>query len=221
MVADQIRDLIIRDDLHLGEQLSENALADKLGVSRTPVREAFLVLASERLVEVRPQRGTFVFRCDATEIRELCELREVLEEGALRLGYERGGAALLETLVEIVTAGEAVSARSPAEYQLHDHAFHQAIVDATANRELQRAYARVSGRVRSLRYRYTRTIEEVSGSQAGHRAILEALQRDDLDGAALVMRDHVYSSLRNFERRFAERDDAQDRGDTEIEESRA
>ena len=61
----------------------------------------------------------------------------------------------------------------------------------------------------------------MSGSQAGHRAILEALQRDDLDGAALVMRDHVYSSLRNFERRFAERDDAQDRGDTEIEESRA
>src|SRR4051812_29058528 len=85
LVVDQIRDLIVTGQLHLGEQLSENHLAERLGVSRTPVREAFMRLAVERLVEVRPQRGTFVFACGPGEFREICELRAILEAGALRL----------------------------------------------------------------------------------------------------------------------------------------
>ena len=68
--TEQIRDLVITDKLGLGEQLSEQALAEQLGVSRTPVREAFLRLQTERLVEVKPQRGTFVFQYDTTELRE-------------------------------------------------------------------------------------------------------------------------------------------------------
>src|SRR5258708_37174119 len=84
IVIDQIRDLIITDKLTLAEQLSENTLAEQLGVSRTPVREAFLRLESEGLVEVRPQRGTFVFQYDATELREILELREGLEAGVPR-----------------------------------------------------------------------------------------------------------------------------------------
>ena len=88
-MVEQIRDLIITDKLGLGEQLSEQALAEQLGVSRTPVREAFLKLQTERLVEVKPQRGTFVFQYDTTELREICELREVLEPGALRIAIKR------------------------------------------------------------------------------------------------------------------------------------
>ena len=71
LVTDQIRDLIISDKLALGEQLSEQDLSEQLGVSRTPVREAFQRLEMERLVEIRPQRGTYVFRCDITELREI------------------------------------------------------------------------------------------------------------------------------------------------------
>ena len=83
MVITQIRELIVSGRLVLGEQLSESALAEQLGVSRTPVREAFLRLETERLVEVRPQRGTFVFQYGVAELRDICELREVLETGAL------------------------------------------------------------------------------------------------------------------------------------------
>ena len=85
LVTDQIRDLIISDKLALGEQLSEKDLSEQLGVSRTPVREAFQRLEMERLVEIRPQRGTYVFRYDITELREISELREILETGALRM----------------------------------------------------------------------------------------------------------------------------------------
>src|SRR5471030_2539786 len=74
MVLTQIRELIVSGRLGLGEQLSEGALAEQLGVSRTPVREAFLRLETERLVVVRSRRGTFVFQYDASELRDICEL---------------------------------------------------------------------------------------------------------------------------------------------------
>jgi DNA-binding GntR family transcriptional regulator len=205
IVTDQIRELIITGGLALGEQLSENTLAEQLSVSRTPVREAFLRLATERLVEVQPQRGTFVFDCDAAGIRALCELREVLESGALRLAWHRQGAALVRDLQMINAAGEVASARSAAAYQPHDHAFHQTLVAAADNGELVEAYARVAGRVRALRYRYTRTVQEVQSSQAAHRQIVEHLAQGDVDAAVMVMREHVYASLHNFERRHAER----------------
>lgn len=205
IVTDQIRELIITGGLELGEQLSENTLAEQLNVSRTPVREAFLRLGTERLVEVRPQRGTFVFDCDAAGIRALCELREVLETGALRLAFRRRGAALIEELGRINAAGEIASVRSAAAYQPHDHAFHHALIGASDNPELVEAYARVAGRVRALRYRYTRTVEEVGKSQAAHQALAAHLAAGDVDAAARVMREHVYASLHNFERRHVER----------------
>lgn len=205
IVTDQIRELIITGGLELGEQLSENTLAEQLNVSRTPVREAFLRLGAERLVEVRPQRGTFVFDCDAAGIRALCELREVLETGALRLAYHRRGAALIEALGRINAAGEIASVRSAAAYQPHDHAFHQALIGASENPELVEAYARVAGRVGALRHRYTRTVDEVRKSQATHQEIQAHLAAGDIDAAVHLMREHVYASLHNFERRHVER----------------
>lgn len=204
IVTDQIRELIITGGLKLGEQLSENTLAEQLNVSRTPVREAFMRLASEHLVEVKPQRGTFVFDCDAAGIRAICELREVLETGALRLGYCRNGVELIRQLETINAQGAEASGRSATAYQPLDHAFHQAIVAATENDELVQAYSQVAGRVRALRYRYTRTVEEVQKSQAVHQEMVGHLTRDDIEAAVTVMRAHVYASLHNFERRHGE-----------------
>src|SRR5258708_2618505 len=99
MVIAEIRELIVSGRLPLGEQLSEGALAEQLGVSRTPVREAFLRLETERLVEVRPQRGTFVFQYDATELREICELREGLETGCLPITLARDRPPLIAAFV--------------------------------------------------------------------------------------------------------------------------
>ena len=111
LVVEQIRDLIITDKLGLGEQLSEQALAEQLGVSRTPVREAFLRLQTERLVEVKPQRGTFVFQYEMTELREMCELREVLETGALRVALGRDRDGLIKELRARHKTAESIVAR--------------------------------------------------------------------------------------------------------------
>ncbi|MBV9218776.1 MAG: GntR family transcriptional regulator [Methylobacteriaceae bacterium] len=198
IVADRIRDLIITDKLRLGEQLSENALAEQLGVSRTPVREAFLRLETERLVEVRPQRGTFVFRYDATELREICELREVLETGALRVGLARDRAGLIEALRATVEAAQAAVALGPAAYQAFDTAFHETLLAASSNRELIGAYGRISGRVRAIRFRLTTSVRQIGASQRHHRRILDEMQAGaDANAEALLAR-HVYRSYRFF-----------------------
>jgi DNA-binding GntR family transcriptional regulator len=197
MVLDQIRELIVTGRLALGEQLSEGALAEQLGVSRTPVREAFLKLETENMVEVRPQRGTFVFYYDAAQLRDISELRGVLELGALRIALTRNRAALIAGLDR--SAGEAEAAGFDAVgYQVFDAAFHGALIEASENRELIEAYERISGRVRAIRYRFTHSHEQVARSQRDHRDIVEAL-RGGRDAEAMKrLGKHVYAGYELF-----------------------
>ena len=208
IVADRIRDLIITDKLRLGEQLSENALAEQLGVSRTPVREAFLRLETERLVEVRPQRGTFVFRYDATELREICELREVLETGALRVGLGRDRAGLIGALRASVEAAQPALALGPAAYQAFDTAFHETLVAASNNRELIGAYRRISGRIRAIRFRLTTSLQQIGASQRQHRRIVDEMQAGAVANAEALLTRHVYRSYRFFLERSGRRKSA-------------
>ncbi|HEY1722039.1 MAG TPA: GntR family transcriptional regulator [Magnetospirillaceae bacterium] len=196
LVLDQIRDLIITDKLQLGDQLSENALSEQLGVSRTPVREAFLHLAAERLVEVKPQRGTFVFQYDLTELREISELREVLETGAMRVAIKHDRRRLVDGLANQVEAAEAAIHLGPAAYQSHDTAFHETLVRASDNRELIDAYQRISGRIRAIRYRLTTTQDQIAQSQYHHRGILESMRAGDDADAIAHLTSHVYNSYR-------------------------
>jgi len=196
LVVDRIRDLVVTGRLALGEQLSENVLAERLGVSRTPVREAFLRLEAERLVEVRPQRGTFVFRVDADEVRDICELREILETGALRVALARDPAALAAALAPPVEAALAAALRDPAAYQPHDIAFHEALVAASRNRQLAEAYGLIAARVTALRYRYLATLEQVRGSLDQHAELLRLVRLGDAAGAEAALRHHVYNSYR-------------------------
>jgi DNA-binding GntR family transcriptional regulator len=192
--ADQIRELIITDRLHLGQQLSEAGLADQLGISRTPVRDALLRLQAERLVEIQPQHGSFVFRYDAGQLRSILGLREVLEVGALRAALKTNHSATLAALAAEVAAAEPIVARGPEAYQAPDTAFHTAILQASQNPELIDAYGRIIGRVRAIRFRVTRTMEQITKSQADHRAVVAAIKAGDHAGAEDVLARHVYNS---------------------------
>lgn len=198
IVADQLRELIVTGRIDMGEQLSENVLAERLGVSRTPVREAFMRLAHEQLVEVRPQRGTFVFTCTEDEVREICELRAILETGALRLGAARDRAALVAALARALVEGELALKSGPEAYQPADRAFHDTLMAAAANGHLVEAYARITGRVQTLRWRYTRTLDQVRESQNTHEEIVAHLARGDDQSAEAVLREHVHKSYRVF-----------------------
>jgi len=198
MVLDQIRELIVTGRLGLGEQLSEGALAEQLGVSRTPVREAFLRLETENMVEVRPQRGTFVFYYDAAQLRDISELRGVLETGALRIALARKRARLIERLERTASQSEAAGTADAVGYQVFDAAFHEALIESTDNRELIEAYERISGRVRAIRYRFTHSPEQVARSQRDHRDIVEALKGGRDAEAMKRLGRHVYSGYEQF-----------------------
>lgn len=198
IVADQIRDLIVTGKVRLGEALSENTLSAQLAVSRTPVRDAFLRLQAERLVEVRPQRGTFVFQYDATELREICELREILETGALRVALKRGRGRLVADLRSQIDAAEASSPADAQAYQPFDTAFHETLVRNSDNAELMEAYTRISGRIRAIRYRLTQSLSQVAVSQLHHTEIVDALLAGDDALAETLLGRHVYNSYRFF-----------------------
>jgi len=198
MVLDQLRELIVTGRLALGEQLSEGALAEQLGVSRTPVREAFLRLETENMVEVRPQRGTFVFYYDAKQLRDISELRGILEMSALRAALSRKRADLIEALDRIAGESEAAGSADAVGYQAFDAAFHYAIVEATDNRDLIEAYDRISGRVRAVRYRFTHSPEQVGRSQGDHRFIVESLKAGRDAEAIKKLGKHVYAGYELF-----------------------
>ena len=132
LVVDELRTRIIDGRLRLGEALSENTLAAELGISKTPVSEALLQLKLERLVDVSPQRGTYVFR----------------------LAVERSHGALVARMSEIYSAMRAAfDADDTVAYRTLDGAYHQAMIDLCGNPFIRDAYSQVGFRIQALRSR--------------------------------------------------------------------
>jgi DNA-binding GntR family transcriptional regulator len=198
LVVDQIRTLIITEHFALGELLSENTLAAMLGVSRAPVRDAFMRLQIEGMVDVQPQRGTFVFQYDATELRDVCQLREVLETGALRIAMQHHRQDLINHLGEQIALIDAAGTLTPQAYQPFDAAFHDVLVRSSHNRELIDAYGRISGRIRAIRHRLTRRTEQVEASHRVHHAILDAIRQGHDEAALAHLVEHVYTNYRRL-----------------------
>jgi DNA-binding GntR family transcriptional regulator len=198
LVTDQIRDLIVVGRLAAGEQLSENTLAEKLGTSRTPVREAFVKLEAEGLLAVRPQRGTYVVPFEADDVRQTCELRGILEVGALQIACHRDRAGLCAALRANVDAAGAALRAGAEDFHPYDTAFHEIIVHGCGNDQLIEAYARIAGRVRRLRFQFIRTLEKVAGSQRDHLAVVEHLEGGRDDEAVSELRHHVHLAHRGF-----------------------
>lgn len=189
-IADLVRERIASGDLPLGARISDRAIAAELGVSRTPVREALLALASAGLVTLRPQSGTFVFRPDAAEITSLCAFRAIIEAGAVRLCTDtRALGATLETLCGQAEAG--LAAGDHAACEAADTAFHAAVVAASANRELVAAHRGIADRVRALRHALPQTPARIGAAIAAHRAIAASLAAGDREGAAHLLTVHV------------------------------
>jgi DNA-binding GntR family transcriptional regulator len=152
--ADEIRARIVQGVFRLGEPLSEITLANDLGVSKTPVREALLELKRQGLVEVHPQRGTFVFDMNAKDVDKLSEQRAILEIAALRLALAHNVEKLHTRWEEIVRdMGAALEADDAVRYRTLDGDFHLAVFVLSDNPFLLEAYKLIAFRVQALRNR--------------------------------------------------------------------
>lgn len=185
----RVRDLLLEGGYAPGARLSEVALAERLEVSRGPVREALERLSQEGLVQRVPRRGSFVRRYGRSEVRELMELRRVLETAAARLATERASDAQLERMRAVQAAGEAVIAAGRGHPA--DSDFHQAVLQLAGNRELERAAGLVYNQLRLARALSVQRDGRARDAWREHAAILAALLVRDASAAEAGLVAHL------------------------------
>lgn len=196
-VVEELRRRIISGEAASGALLSELALADELGVSRTPVREAFKQLQTEGLVEVRPRVGTFVAAPSRRDIVELFEMKELLEGAAARLLARRGRVPEVELLeANLREADAAVAADDRVRYAELVEEFHDLLITGADNTKLEAHYRTLMNQLA-----YSRLVATSLGqpgrplqSEREHHHVLDLIVAKDGDSAEQVMREHVRAS---------------------------
>ena len=198
--ADQLREAIIFGELPMGTPLSEAAIAEKFGISRTPVREALRLLAQEGLVQLRPFAGANVFRVSRAELRQLFGFREMLETAALEQALQVSGTKLAEALKPIITRMRAaLAADDSRQYLALDSEFHEAILKAAQNPLLSAAYQLVAHRFAALRTVVATDPAWLKRSLNSHVALVKMISSGDLEATRAALLKHTRGTEQMFE----------------------
>ncbi|MEY9855514.1 DNA-binding GntR family transcriptional regulator [Catenulispora sp. GAS73] len=190
----QLRSDIIAGRIRPNTHLVAGELAERLDISRTPVREALQVLASEGLV-VATRRGFVVHEHSAEEIKNIYEVRAALEAMAARLAAERADPGTVRALAAIGAHDPGVVDRPREELVTLNEAFHEAVMVASGNPRLAAVNERNSQHFFNHEIARLYTREEAAAAVAGHAKILEAITKRDPDAAAAAAREHVLEAL--------------------------
>lgn len=194
---DALRAAIVDGRLAPGERYSVAQLAERFGVSRTPVREALLVLERQGVVRFERNRGVRVLETTAHDLEEVFALRLLLEVPATRRACELLDAAGMAALECELAAMERLAREADeGAFMAHDRRFHEIVLESSGNRRL----TAIVGQLRdSVRFRGASTVGRSRDLQAileEHVAILDALRAGDARGAANAMRRHLRTTGR-------------------------
>lgn len=191
-IVEQLQRMIVEGALAPGTRLNERLLCDQLGVSRTPLREAFRVLAAQGLVELLPNRGAVVVQLSNKDIAETFEVMGGLEAMSGELACQRitpAEVAAIRDLHDAMLARHA--ARDlPGYYRLNQR-IHDAINRAAGNDVLRDTYTTVNSRLHALRFRSNFDRERWDAAVLQHSAMVAALEARDGPRLAAVLKAHV------------------------------
>lgn len=192
-VAVVLREEILRAELPPGVRLRQEEIATRLGVSTTPVREAFRILEAEGLVRLHPGRGVLVFRPSIEEVRETYEIREALEMLAIRHAMETMTESELEELEQILDELDRTSDRD--EWISLNNLYHDQIY-AYASRPKLRSII-VALRDSMAGYMHSAIHRAIESGRAAreHRAILDACRSGDVARAQDAVRVHIHHTV--------------------------
>jgi DNA-binding GntR family transcriptional regulator len=198
---DYIKTRVLTGAFAGGDLISEGEVAAALGMSRTPVREAFLRLEAEGLLRLYPKRGALIVPVSPEEIREVMEARLVLEQFAadkvIRLGAAARKAAYSRLSAELKRQRKAGSARELKEFLESDRAFHAVTIDETHNSILTDFYGSLRDRqMRMIGESTVRDPQRIVTILDEHRAIAEAVRDGDLARALQAVEIHHASTVR-------------------------
>jgi DNA-binding GntR family transcriptional regulator len=191
-VVSQLQRMIVEGVLAPGTRLNERMLCDKLGVSRTPLREAFRVLAAQGLVALLPNRGAVVLQLSTKDIEETFEVISGLEA----MSGELACARITDDEVNEIRAlhFEMLACHAvrdlPGYYRLN-HSIHDAINRAARNDVLRQTYTTINSRLQALRFRSNFDRDKWDTAVREHCAMVEALAARDGARLASILRAHV------------------------------
>jgi DNA-binding GntR family transcriptional regulator len=198
-VYEWVRTRILEGTFSAGRLLSEGEISEAVEVSRTPVREAFLRLASEGMLQLYPKRGALVVPVTASELNEVLTARSLIEPWAARALAGRGDRANVVTRLRalIAEAADALTVHDDQRFQEADRTFHQTIVSAAGNELLGGFYS-------SLRDRQVRAgMLAAQGAQGRaeeiteqHSAIADAIEKGDGEEASAELAEHLQRTAR-------------------------
>ena len=199
-VAERLRQAIVDAELPLGSEISEVGLATKLGVSRTPVREALAMLQLQGMVVIVPQKGTYVFFPTERDLIDLCEFRIVIEGRAVYFSMARDRDSTLASLREALAAmDEARDREDPVAYSRADTLFHEAFIQHCGNRYLQESYALAAGPIATLRGQLSVPLAGVQDrSYVQHHQMVEAFEKGDIVALDSILTAHVLATRESY-----------------------
>lgn len=191
----EIEHAILRGELAPGAKLNEATIAERLGVSRGPVREAFRMLEQAGLLRLEKNRGAYVRHIDIGEAMEIYELRAMMDEAVGRKLAREITPEQIKTARAIVGSMErAVKAGDADTYHLLNLEFHDALVEFTANRKLAAMYRLLINQLWLFRRLNLADARVLPVSASEHLGIVKAIESGDPERAARAMRAHVEQS---------------------------
>lgn len=189
-VLNRLRDMAIFFEFKPGERLNEAGLAERLGVSRTPVREALMTLAHEGFLEPAG-RGYARRKFDVQEMKDLYELRLGLEKECCRYAVRRATPAQIDELEAYLAHSRSISPDTPVtELVKLDEGFHQRLAQMSGNAELEKMVVWMNRRIRFMRW-ISMDGKMRDATQCEHTELLEALRRRDEPAMMAMITQHI------------------------------
>lgn len=198
-VYNTIRDKILSGDYHESEELKENTIANELGVSRTPVREALRQLELEGLVSIIPNKGASVTGITMKDIHDIYTIRSYLEGLCAKWACDNITNAQLEALDEILYLSDFHARRSHFEQMVElDNKFHDLIYKASGSKILNHVLSDFHQYVERVRKITLSRPYRAEQSSKEHAAIVEALKKRDGEMAEALAHEHMKNTIKNL-----------------------
>lgn len=203
VVFNTLRNAILTGELSPGERLMEIKLADKLGVSRTPIREAIRKLELEGLVVNTPRKGAEVANISAEDLRDVLEVRRSLEVLAISLACDKMTDETLELLYENIDAFKhSIHAKATSDIASVDVTFHDIIYKATGNNRLIQILNNISEQMYRYRFEYIKNKESWNRLVEEHMNIYQAIKNRDKDLAVKSILLHIDNQERDIRKKM-------------------
>lgn len=188
LAYESIKRYIMEDGLDEGSRLTEEFFSEQLGISKSPVREALNSLATEGMIRIEPRRGAYLRRFSVEEVRDLYNMRELLEVYAIATA-EITPALIKALYASVDRTRDWLKAGDKLRHIEEDTHFHGLIADASGNRELCRVLSNIQNQIWLFRCKTYRLSSTTAPS--AHRAIIDAFKAKDRAAAKKAMRDHI------------------------------